>query len=182
MLTRRNMSIQRTNIVKVAASAIVNAANETLEGGGGVDGAIHAAAGPLLLGACRQFPVKALKHSTVVDQGRCDVGEVIATKAFEIDSAKYIFHTVAPILSREGKENSEHLKLCYRNCLRWATEMKLDSLAFCCLGTGFYGFPKHLAARLAVSEAALYPDLTVIFCVYEDIDFGYYKDALNELC
>ncbi|SVB31951.1 uncharacterized protein METZ01_LOCUS184805, partial [marine metagenome] len=178
-----NISVFKKNICEITADIIVNAANETLLGGGGVDGAIHRASGEMLLETCKKFPIKNLKNSTVVDVGRCDVGEVIVTKSFNIDSCKYIYHTVAPILTTISYNNyqcnDEHLKLCYENCLKMARTMKQKSIVFCCLGTGFYGFPKDKAAKIAVEVARKYPTIKVIFSVIEDQDFDYYSKELN---
>jgi len=128
-------SVALVSITDVDVDAVVNAANETLEGGGGVDYAIHKAAGPELSAFCKKnIKVKSLSRSAVVDRGRCDVGEVVVTPAFSMKHCKHIFHTVAPILDNNGKPNDAHMELCYNNCLKKATDMKLKSLAFCSLG------------------------------------------------
>eukprot|EP01001_Neometanema_parovale_P011311 NODE_7557_length_758_cov_58.557480_g7310_i0.p1 GENE.NODE_7557_length_758_cov_58.557480_g7310_i0~~NODE_7557_length_758_cov_58.557480_g7310_i0.p1 ORF type:complete len:179 (+),score=14.93 NODE_7557_length_758_cov_58.557480_g7310_i0:142-678(+) len=178
-MDRSHITVSRQAIEDVVADAIVNAANETLEGGGGVDFAVHQAAGEDLVAACRKFPVKALKRSTVVDVGRCDVGEVIVTPSFGIRNCSHIFHTVAPILDSDGTPNDEHLRLCYTACLQRAHEMGLSSLAFCCLGTGFYGFPKEWAAPIAVQAASEYSQIKCIFTVVEDRDFELYSSLLT---
>lgn len=173
------MKVIKDSLTNIPADAVVNAANETLEGGGGVDFVIHQAAGIELLHECQKFPIKPLENSTVVDVGRCDVGEVIVTPSFGIKTSKFIFHTVAPILDNNGNPNEEMLKLCYRNCLLKMQEMKLKTIVFCCLGTGFYGFPKELAASIAVSTACEFPDLDVIFSVVEEQDYQFYKKYLK---
>lgn len=167
--------IINADITKIKVDAIVNAANETLEGGGGVDYCIHNAAGIDLLNDCRTYPIKKLKNSTVVDVGRCDVGEVIVTKSFNIKTSKYIFHTVAPILDNEGKPNVEHLTLCYESCLQKAIDMDLKSIAFCNLGTGFYGFPKELAAKIIIKTFKKYKNIQIYMCLINDLDIKYFN-------
>ena len=172
------ITLVKADICTIEADAIVNAANETLEGGGGVDGCIHAMAGPQLLEKCREFPIKPLQNSKVVDVGRCDVGEVIVTPSYQIKTCSYIFHTVSPILDENGNPNDNHLRLCYQNCLNKASEMHIEKIAFCCIGTGFYGFPHERAAFIAVETAKLYPNLNIIFSVIDDIDSDSYQKLL----
>mmetsp|Transcript_13375 Transcript_13375/g.26198 ORF Transcript_13375/g.26198 Transcript_13375/m.26198 type:complete len:213 (-) Transcript_13375:165-803(-) len=171
-------SVALVSITDVDVDAVVNAANETLEGGGGVDYAIHKAAGPQLLEFCKKVEVKRLTRSAIVETGRCDVGEVVATPAFSMKRCKCIFHTVAPILDSNGKPNDAHMELCYDNCLKTATEMKLKSIAFCSLGTGFYGFPKDRAAKLACKVATKYPGIKIVFTVTNKDEHGLYATNL----
>ena len=168
-----HISITYDDICLVKADAIVNAANKTLEGGGGVDGAIHRECGPELLYECRKFPI--------MNHGRCDTGEVKVTKSYDLQTCKYIFHTVAPITLHSDKCSSNHdaLKLCYKNCLVTATEMNLKSIAFCCLGTGAYGFPKNEAAKIAVDIAKKYPNIKIIFSLFEETDRKIYEEILG---
>ena len=174
------ITLVKDNICNINADAIVNAANETLEGGGGVDYHIHKNAGEELLYACKKLPIKTLKRSTVVDVGRCDVGEVIITPSFNINTAKYIFHTVAPILNDDNSYNECHFQLCYDNLLKTAVGMKLNSICFCCLGTGFYGFPKDKAAEIAMNIFKQYNNIDIIISVIDDIDYNLYYNLINE--
>jgi O-acetyl-ADP-ribose deacetylase len=175
-----HISLQRASITEVYADAIVNAANESLEGGGGVDFAVHSAAGIDLYKECCNLPIKKLYNSTRVSIGRCDVGEVKITAPYNLSgNCKYIFHTVAPILDANGQPNQEHLKLCYKTCLDKAVSMNLKSIAFCCLGTGFYKFPKALAAQIAVNVAKSFVNIDIIFTMIEEIDYQLYQKLLD---
>jgi O-acetyl-ADP-ribose deacetylase (regulator of RNase III) len=175
-----HISLQRASITTVSADAIVNAANESLEGGGGVDFAVHSAAGINLYNECCKFPIKKLYKSLHADFGRCDVGEVAVTAPYNLENnCKYIFHTVAPIFDINKQPNIEHLKLCYKSCLDKAVSMNLKSIAFCCLGTGFYKFPKDIAAQIAVDIAKSYVNIDIIFTVVDEIDYQLYTNLLN---
>ncbi len=135
------LSIERGDITRVSADAIVNAANPRLLGGGGVDGAIHRAAGPELLEACRTVPEV---HPGV----RCPTGEARATPAFRL-SAKYVIHTVGPVY-RSAAESRPLLDSAYRSCLRVATELGLESIAFPAISCGIYGYPLADGAETAL--------------------------------
>ena len=126
------------DITALKVDAIVNAANVTLLGGGGVDGAIHRAAGPRLLDACRNL-------------GGCRAGEAKITPGFDLP-ATWIIHTVGPVW-RGGTED-EHglLRACYRNCLALALEYRVKTIAFPAIATGAYGFPRREAAVIAIDE------------------------------
>ena len=129
------LDAQRVDITTLDVDAIVNAANGSLLGGGGVDGAIHRAAGPELLAACRTL-------------GGCDVGDAKATPGFQLP-ARWIIHTVGPRYARED-DRSELLASCYRESLRVADELGARTVAFPAVSAGIYGWPMDDAARIAV--------------------------------
>lgn len=169
---KNRISVQKTDITKMQVDAIVNAANPSLLGGGGVDGAIHRAAGSELLAECRKL-------------GGCKTGEAKITKGYKLP-AKWVFHTVGPIW--RGGENQEHLLLaqCYRSCFELASRYELRSLAFPAISCGIYGFPIKEAVEIAVgeTEAALrsneHINLVIFACFGEDV-FSAYKRRLDRL-
>ena len=140
--------------------AIVNAANETLLGGGGVDGAIHRAAGPGLLRACRALPE--LRPGV-----RCPTGEARITEGYALP-ARYVIHTVGPVW--EGGESGEAglLAACYRNCLELARQKAVATIAFPAISCGVYGYPSDLAARIALREitAHVWSGLEITICCF----------------
>ncbi|HVI53434.1 MAG TPA: O-acetyl-ADP-ribose deacetylase [Luteibacter sp.] len=149
-----------TDITRLAVDAIVNAANESLLGGGGVDGAIHRAAGAALLAACRALP-------EVAPGIRCPTGEARITEGFALP-ARFVIHTVGPIWHGGGHAESERLAACYGNVLKLAKAHGLTSIAFPAISAGIYGYPADAAARIAVStlrSAAWRPE-RVIFCTF----------------
>lgn len=169
------IELVKGDITKVAADAIVNAANSSLLGGGGVDGAIHKAGGSAILEEC----------ITIRDrQGGCSTGEAVITTAGNLPS-KYVIHTVGPIW--DGNEEEKHASLlafCYKNSLKQAIQHKLKTIAFPNISTGVYSFPKALAASIAiktVSEFLANNDSIdeVIFVCFDDENYQLYSKELN---
>jgi O-acetyl-ADP-ribose deacetylase len=132
------------DITRETCDAIVNAANSSLMGGGGVDGAIHRAGGPAILAACKAI---------VERQGRLPAGQAVATPGGQL-TAKYVIHTVGPVWSGGQSDEPETLASCHRESIRVADELQLRSIAFPAISTGIYGYPVELASQVAVTSAA----------------------------
>ena len=159
-----SLAVIAADITTLAADAIVNAANETLLGGGGVDGAIHRAAGPALLAACRALP-------QVTPGVRCPTGEVRITPGFDLP-ARFVIHTVGPVWHGGDRGEAALLASCHRNALRVAREHGLRRIAFPAISCGVYGYPAALAAKVALGtlreELARDPALELVLCCYSE--------------
>ena len=164
------------DITTLSVDAIVNAANERMLGGGGVDGAIHRAAGPELLEACRAVP-------EVRPGVRCPTGEARLTAGFDLP-AKYVIHTVGPVWEGGDGGEADLLAGCYRNSLQLAVENSLTTVAFPAISTGVYGYPADEAARVAVKAVKRYLASTdrpieVTFCCFSDDSAAAHGAALD---
>jgi len=150
------------DITKLEVDAIVNAANSTLLGGGGVDGAIHRAAGPELLAACRSL-------------GGCATGEAKITPGFKLP-AKWVIHAVGPVWHGGAKGEAALLERCYRHSLDLALEHRITTIAFPAISTGVYGYPKADAAKIALKVMGEYESRfdEIICCCYSDGDLDVY--------
>ncbi|WP_394420647.1 O-acetyl-ADP-ribose deacetylase [Tenacibaculum mesophilum] len=164
------IKIIKGDITKVRVDVIVNAANSSLLGGSGVDGAIHRAGGSSILEECQQIRNK---------QGKCKTGEAVITTAGNLP-AKKVIHTVGPVY-QEGKNNEKELLAnCYKNSLLLAKENNLHSIAFPCISTGIYRFPKQVAAEVALSTIKSTPILDeVIFVCFDNESYTIYKNLLS---
>ena len=170
-------SITKGDITRQTTDAIVNAANSSLMGGSGVDGAIHRAGGPAILAECKQI---------VSRQGRLPVGEAVITTAGNL-MAKYVIHTVGPVWHGGSKGEAESLASTYRQSLNLAAEQKMDSISFPSISTGAYGYPVDKAARVALGTVIAFQHertssiKEMVFVLFNSQTFVAYSSALHEI-
>lgn len=165
------IEIIKGDITKLNADAIVNAANSSLLGGGGVDGAIHRAGGKQILEECMEIRNR---------QGKCKTGEAVFTSAGNLP-AKYVIHTVGPIWNNNEEKSSKLLANCYNNSLKLAESLGVKTITFPNISTGVYRFPKELAGKIAVETVRNFQsDLIekVIFACFDDENEEIYKKLL----
>jgi len=170
-MKKNRVELIKGDITTLDVDAIVNAANNSLLGGGGVDGAIHNAAGPDLLIECERL-------------NGCETGKSKITRGYRL-KAKYIIHTVGPVWYGGYRDETQLLASCYQTSLALAKEKKIKSLAYPAISTGIYGFPKDLAALIAVNETRRfhtknsYPE-KVIFVTYDDDSYEIYRKLIDQ--
>jgi O-acetyl-ADP-ribose deacetylase (regulator of RNase III) len=169
---RTRITIKRGDITKEKVDAIVNAANRSLLGGGGVDGAIHDAAGPELLKECREL-------------GGCETGEARITRGYRLP-AGFVIHTVGPVYGHARGREKALLSNCYLNSLKLAKARNLKTIAFPCISTGVYGYPQEEAAKVAVGTIQDFimenPDdfEEIVIVTYRDSDYAIYKGLIKD--
>jgi len=171
-INNATLELVQGDITQQGTDAIVNAANPSLLGGGGVDGAIHRGAGPDLLAECRTL-------------GGCETGDAKITKGYNL-KAKHVIHTVGPVYRRDGKQAPELLASAYRRSLEVAGEKNLKSVAFPSISTGAYGYPLSEAAPIALKTVAdflkVHPNIELVrFVLFDGKTLGAYEEALKEL-
>jgi len=170
------IKVVKGDITKLEVDAIVNAANSSLLGGGGVDGAIHKAGGKEILDECIKIRNK---------QGGCNTGEAVITTAGKL-KAKYVIHTVGTVWNGGQKNEKELLGKCYYNSLRLAFENKVERIAFPNISTGIYRFPKDLATEIAINEVSKFlQDDTIItevlFVCFDDENYRSYLEYIDKI-
>lgn len=170
-----HVRLLKGDITRVKVDAIVNAANRSLLGGGGVDGAIHRAGGPKILEECIAITEK---------QGVCKTGEAVITTGGNLP-ARYVIHTVGPVWHGGDRNEAQLLENAYKSSLRLATEFDINSIAFPNISTGVYGFPKREAGAIAVRAVRDFLQLTtligeVFFVCYDDENYAIYQWLLRQ--
>lgn len=162
------LRVIEADITTLALDAIVNAANEALLGGSGVDGAVHRAAGPKLLEACKKI-------------GGCPIGQARITEGFDLPS-KWVIHTVGPRWHGGGSGESKLLEACYVSSFELAVDHQISTIAFPGISTGIYGYPKHEAAEIAVSVMRRYENKfeEIVSCCFGAEDKTIYQEILGE--
>lgn len=175
MVLNDRIDIIKGDITQIAVDVVVNAANSSLRGGGGVDGAIHRAGGPRILQECMEL---------VALQGPCQPGDAVITSAGALP-ARYVIHTVGPLWEGGMKNEDDVLRRCYRNCLELAVRHEVETIAFPNISTGVFGFPKKEAADIAFATVLefLQKDeslTTVYFVCFDEDNYALYKKLYNE--
>lgn len=178
-IRKNRLQLTVGDITKQKVNCIVNAANGTLYGGGGVDGAIHLAAGPKLLEACKLIRKEQLKGELL------PTGEAVITEGYDLP-AKFVIHTVGPIWDGKEVERKKQLLVnCYRNSLALAKENEIRSIAFPSISTGAYRFPIEMAAEIALNEIIQFlkrePFGNVSMTLFSERDYEVYKQTLDKL-
>ncbi len=174
-VNKTRVSLIQGDITKQATEAIVNAANPSLMGGGGVDGAIHRAGGPEILKECKQI---------VARQGRLPTGQAAITTGGNL-KAQYVIHTVGPIWHGGSGNEAALLRSAYYKCLKVATENRLASISFPSIGTGAYGYPINEASELAVGTVVSFLEEQatslekVVFVLFDSLTYQSYRSALQ---
>jgi len=166
-----DIKLIKEDITQLAIDAIVNAANSSLLGGGGVDGAIHRAGGPAILEECKAIRAR---------QGGCPTGEAVITTAGNMP-ARYVIHTVGPRWNNGQSQEAELLRACYENSLQLAEKHHLRTIAFPNISTGIYGFPKEAAAQIAIAAVQAHtPEYvqTVYFVCFDEENYALYQKYL----
>lgn len=171
---KEKIFLLKGDITRLEVDAIVNAANSSLMGGGGVDGAIHRAGGPAILDDCRKIIAK---------QGSCKPGEAVITTAGNLP-AKFVIHTVGPVWNNGQSNEADKLANCYRNSLNLAVESSLNSIAFPNISTGIYGYPKKEAALIAIQTVADFllnnqHFIKVHFVCFDEENYIIYQNIIN---
>jgi O-acetyl-ADP-ribose deacetylase len=171
------ITLVTADLTRLSVDAIVNAANPGLLGGGGVDGAIHRAAGPALLAACRAIP-------EVTPGVRCPTGEARITPGFSLPT-RYVIHTVGPIWHGGNDGEARFLASCYRTCITLAVENDLHSIGFPAISCGVYGYPPDQAATVAIATVRdalnTHPELDVRLCCFDDRMTAIWQRVFNQV-
>ena len=175
MNIKTKIEVRKGDITLIEVDDIVNAANTSLLGGGGVDGAIHRAGGPAILEDCRKI---------IARQGGCKVGEAVITTAGNLN-AKFVIHTVGPVWNGGQKNEAQKLANCYKNSLQLAIDNNCQTIAFPCISTGIYRYPVNEAAKIAietVSEFLSHSDKIekAIFVCFDDDNFNSIKSQFEK--